>query len=160
MGKIIIALIVLVALVGGGYYFFMQDPDTSDLTPPTSGFQDTTDNETNNEPDGAVADPAFDALIAYTDSGYSPATVTIKKGQTVRFVNNSSNQETWPASAVHPTHGVYPEKTAADCLGSAFDACRGLKSGEFWEFTFNQTGTWRFHDHLHASKTGSVVVTE
>lgn len=154
MNKIIIGIIVLVLIAGGAYYFLMQDDTTiDDLTPPTSGFQDTTES-------ASTTDTVYDALIAYTDSGYSPSTVTIKKGDTVRFVNNSTSQETWPASAVHPTHSVYPGKTAADCLGSAFDACRGLKSGEFWEFTFNEVGTWRFHDHVHASKTGSVIVTE
>ena len=98
-------------------------------------------------------------IITYADAGYSPSSVTIKKGETVRWTNNS-NAETWPASAMHPTHSVYPDKSAGDCLGSSFDACRGLKTGESWDFTFNTAGTWRFHDHLRASNTGSVTVTE
>ena len=105
----------------------------------------------------AVAVPV--TVITFTDAGFEPSTVAIKKGQTVRWMNNSSTN-TWPASAVHPTHSIYPQKSASDCLGSSFDACRGLAKGETWDFTFNDVGTWKFHDHLHASKTGSVTVTE
>lgn len=99
-------------------------------------------------------------IISYTNEGYRPSNVNIKVGDTVRFTNNSEDQETWPASAVHPTHSVYPENTANDCLGSSFDACRGLKSGESWDFRFDRVGEWRFHDHIHASKTGVVNVSE
>ncbi|TSC86464.1 MAG: Uncharacterized protein G01um10148_450 [Parcubacteria group bacterium Gr01-1014_8] len=105
-------------------------------------------------------DEQFATLITYTDGGYSPQTVSIKKGQTVRFVNNAERQDTWPASAIHPTHSIYPQKTDSDCLGSSFDPCHGLKPGEFWEFTFNEVGEWGFHDHLHPSKFGKILVTE
>jgi plastocyanin len=103
----------------------------------------------------------YDALISYTEEGYSPSSVTIKKGQSVRWTNDAtSDVETWPASAVHPTHSIYPVSSDSDCLGSSFDACRGLKQGGVWQFTFNEVGEWRFHDHLHPSKTGVVIVTE
>jgi plastocyanin len=101
----------------------------------------------------------FDVTITYTANGFSPADTTIKRGERVRFVNNS-NEETWPASGIHPTHTLYPEKEKTDCLGSSFDACIGLKQGEFFDFTFNYIGEWRFHDHLHPYNTGSVTVTE
>jgi plastocyanin len=99
------------------------------------------------------------ATITYDGTKFSPSSVTVKKGEIVRWVNNSS-QATWPASAIHPTHSVYPEKTSSDCLGSAFDACKGLKQGESWDFKFNTPGEWRYHDHLHASQTGVVIVQE
>ncbi len=106
-----------------------------------------------------AGDDNFDVLIAFTNKGFEPSTVTIRKGQTVRWVN-TSDEDVWPASAVHPTHSLYPQKSPTDCLGSDFDACRGLKPGESWEFTFDHVGEWRYHDHIHAYRTGSVVVTE
>ena len=103
----------------------------------------------------------YDALVTYTEKGFTPSEVTIKKGQSVRWVNAATDKsETWPASAVHPTHSLYPESTPGDCLGSAFDACRGIQPGGSWQFKFNEVGQWRFHDHLHPSKTGVVIVTE
>lgn len=106
------------------------------------------------EPQG---DPIFHALVEYTDSGFSPATVTVSQGETVRFVNNSS-RGVWVGGDNHPTHGIYPEVTENDCLGTSFDTCRTLQAGEFWEFTFNHKGEWGYHNHVRASEAGTVVV--
>lgn len=119
-------------------------------------------------PEGAEETPLDEAnfptepsiVISFTDTGFVPKEVTVKRGDIVRFTNESATLESWPASAVHPTHSIYPEKTEGDCLGSAFDACRGLKPGESWDFRFTRAGEWRFHDHIHASKTGVVFVAE
>lgn len=101
----------------------------------------------------------FDVTITYTDEGYTPNEITIKKGTRVRFLNDSKEM-TWPASGVHPTHTLYPEKQSTNCLGSSFDACQDLKRGEYFDFTFNYVGEWRYHDHSHAYNTGVITVTE
>ena len=97
------------------------------------------------------------ATISYTDNGFVPDAIHVKQSQIVRFVNNSE-VATWPASAVHPTHSVYPQQMRTDCLGSSFDTCRGLTPGESWEFQFDHVGLWRFHDHVHPSQTGTITV--
>ncbi len=97
------------------------------------------------------------AVVTYTNDGFSPESVTIKKGEVVRFVNESS-RPFWPASDPHPIHTLYPEKAASDCLGSTFDACKPIPSGESWEFTFNKIGEWSYHNHLSAGDIGFVVV--
>ncbi len=94
-------------------------------------------------------------LVEITSSGFNPSTLTINAGETVVFINKEAKAH-WPASAVHPTHEVYPEP--GGCIGSKFDACRGLKQKEEFSFTFNQKGTWRYHDHLNPGLTGSIVV--
>lgn len=110
------------------------------------------------EPEGEpMGDPIFHALVEYTDNGYVPARVTIKKGETVRFVNNSTRGN-WVGGDNHPSHTIYPEKSASDCLGTSFDTCRALQAGEFWEFTFNHTGSWGYHNHIRARDGGTVVV--
>ena len=92
--------------------------------------------------------------VEMSSRGFSPQTLTIKKGDTVTFVNTEGTH--WPASAMHPTHTVYPE--SGGCIGSKFDACKDLAEGEEWSFVFEQTGTWKYHDHLSASLTGSIIV--
>lgn len=144
-----------IILIGGGYFFYSRSGGTS--TPAYT--------ETKESPGlgvtGAAADSTdpYDVTITYTDEGYTPSEISIKKGQRVRFLNQSSS-ETWPASAVHPTHTLYPEKESTNCLGSSFDACKGLKTGEFFDFTFNYAGEWRYHDHVHAYHTGVITVTQ
>ena len=96
-----------------------------------------------------------DVTIEITNDGFNPASITINKGQTVEFVNRDSALH-WPASAMHPTHSEYP--TTGGCVGSSFDACHGLQNGERFVFTFDQIGTWKYHDHLNITKFGSIEV--
>ena len=103
-------------------------------------------------------------IITYTDSGYSPKEITISKGDTVVFKNESS-RKIWPASAAHPTHTIYPESNIQKCFDNdtendriIFDACRSLEIGEEWSFTFNEVGSWVYHNHLRFSHTGKIIV--
>ena len=86
-------------------------------------------------------------VIEFTSGGFSPATVTVSRGTTVRFVNRDSVMH-WPASGVHPAHQVCP----------GFDALRGLANGEAYEFTFGASKTCPMHDHLNPATRGSIVV--
>ena len=99
--------------------------------------------------------------VAYTSSGYSPSSVTISAGDTINFVNNSSGAM-WTASAIHPTHMVYPGSGIAKCStaqeGEIFDSCVGVTSGDNWSFTFNEKGTWGYHNHILANHTGTIIV--
>jgi len=97
--------------------------------------------------------------IEITPGGFSPSTLTIKKGEVVIFINKSP-QPSWPAAAVHPTHSTYDGTSlSAHCPdGKSFDACHGLQSDEVYSFTFDKVGTWLYHDHLNPSNTGKIVV--
>ncbi len=94
-------------------------------------------------------------VISYDGKAYTPATVDVKKGDLVMFVNKGTS-EMWPASAMHPTHAVYP--TTGGCIGSTFDACAGIPKGGSWSFVFDQAGAWKYHDHLNPSVRGTVNV--
>lgn len=101
----------------------------------------------------------YDVLVTFDGDVFAPKELTVKKGTRVRFLN-TSDESVWPASAVHPTHSIYPEKDTENCLGSSFDACRGLGKDDFFDFTFQHVGEWRYHDHIKAFKTGVVTVIE
>ena len=156
------AVVVLVLIGGGLFYWYGGVAPSIDDGASSSATQSETDDEGGDDEPGAGEDE-FDALISYTTNGFEPASVTVKKGDTVRFVNNATS-DTWPASARHPTHTVYPgsdiQKCGTGSQATIFDACRGLKPGEFWEFTFNDTGEWAYHNHMDSSKFGKVIVTE
>ena len=101
--------------------------------------------------------------VVYSDEGYNPKELTIKKGDTVTFRNESS-RETWPASAMHPSHNAYPgsgiQKCETEERTSIFDACMGLKQGEEWSFVFGEAGEWFYHDHNMADMFGKIIVQE
>lgn len=99
--------------------------------------------------------------VEITENGFSPSSLTIFRGDRVKFVNIGSSPS-WPASAVHPTHKVYPGSNIEKCgtveENLIFDACEGLAPGEDYTFEFNEIGTWSYHDHLHANLRGTIVV--
>ena len=102
--------------------------------------------------------------VTYTDTGFSPASVTVTEGQTVTWVNQSSKQM-WVASARHPDHTVYDSSTkdahcAAGYTGAVpFDECKGDTAGASYSFTFTKAGDWKYHNHVNAADFGTVVVT-
>jgi plastocyanin len=91
--------------------------------------------------------PPVTHTVSYTNSCYSPQTLSINKGDTVKFVNNS-NLDMQPASDPHPNHTNYPE----------FDADNGVDPGGSFSFTFTRSGTWGFHEHYKPSCKGTITV--
>lgn len=149
MNKTIIAIVIIAVIVLGGYFLFKGAYQPTPVIPQTSNQQ------TAPQPPAAQSPIAEEGVVTYTDSGYSPSAITVKKGETITFKNQSS-RSMWTASAVHPTHRGYP--TTGGCIGSTFDACKGIQPGNSWPFKFDIAGTWKYHNHLNPSDTGAVVV--
>ena len=101
-------------------------------------------------------------VVTYTDSGYSPKELTVKKGDIVTFTNMSS-MPMWTASAIHPTHTVYSGTDIKNCgnpgmMDMMFDSCVSTPAGSSWTFQFNEAGPWGYHNHMQASHWGKVIV--
>lgn len=96
-------------------------------------------------------------IISITDNGFIPEEIKVEKGTSLIFRNDGQKQH-WPASNFHPTHTLYPEQ--GGCIGSKFDACRGLEPGEEYSFKFNVPGTWPVHDHIFPGLTMVIKVVE
>ena len=110
-------------------------------------------------PNGAQA--AINTIeVSYTNQGFFPTEVSIKVGDTVNFVNNSS-EDMWVGSAMHPDHALYSgtdlKDHCPDTSGTAFDQCG---KGNEYSFTFTKIGSWGYHNHSNASRFGKVIVTE
>ena len=82
--------------------------------------------------------------VIYRDSGFTPSSLSIQVGTTVKFINQSS-KPMWVASDPHPVHTGY----------SAFDQ---LSDGEEYSFTFSEAGSYRYHNHLFPTDAGVVSV--
>ncbi|GIW66802.1 MAG: hypothetical protein KatS3mg095_0700 [Candidatus Parcubacteria bacterium] len=117
--------------------------------------------KTNTKASNNTTNNISEVIIKITNNGFEPKEVKINKGTKVTWINESSNPS-WLASAVHPTHRVYPgsgiEKCGTPEQEKIFDACRGLNKGETWSFVFNEVGEWYYHDHLNPSLRGEIVV--
>lgn len=149
--KILVSVLVLIVAIVGGYFLLKGGEVQAPVDEiPVSGMP-----VPGSETPEMVVTPATENIITYTDAGYSPSALTVKVGDTVVFKNESADNM-WPASAMHPTHAVYP--TTGGCFGSTFDACRGVLPGDSWSFKFDIAGTWKYHDHLKPSVFGTIVV--
>lgn len=94
------------------------------------------------------AQPDLPALIAITGSGFSPATISIKVGQSVVWTNNDT--------ALHQVASdPFPNDNS---LPGLFDPVP-LQSNQTYGFTFNTIGTYTYHDQLHPlTYTGKIFV--
>lgn len=157
MNKNIIIIIIVAALVIIGSYFLLMGNVQAPSQQANNQSSNNSTNQTNNSP--TVQNSTHEVM--YTDSGYSPAELAIKLGDTVVFINQSS-KDVWTASAMHPSHIVYSgtalQQHCPDTSNAAFDECNNSKPGEAWSFTFNKSGIWGYHNHLNASHFGKIVV--
>lgn len=152
--KIIIGVVVLGVLIAGMVYFSrsavaptngesVTGVDSVSSTMPVPGESDVEEHIVQ------VQDDANEVVVEMTSAGFFPSTVTVKIGDTLKFINNDSRPR-WPASAVHPIHSCYP----------GFDSRGSVASGDSFSFTASVAKTCGFHDHLNTGLRGTLTVTE
>ena len=159
-----IAVIVGIIVIGGGIWWFSSQQSAEvavDNSTTLNGSTDTgSDTGTQTGVDVSVGTPPMTATVTYSGTSFTPATVTVAKGGTVTFVD-ASGRGMWVASGMHPTHTTYDGTSeSAHCAAGytgpkPFDQC---KNGTTYSFAFDKTGEWGYHDHLHSSAFGKVVV--
>lgn len=145
--KVLISVVGVIAIIVLGFVVYSmtrpsKSPETVESVP--AAQSDSTDAP-------QVTDSkltAETATITYTDQGFSPSTLTVKAGATIRVVNNASDALEF-SSDNHPTH-----------LGNLELNMDALNAGEAGIFTVTKTGEYGFHDHLNASNEGTLTVTE
>lgn len=174
-GYVIGIIVIILVILGYVFYVGMSNETTSQAqeqganaagntstsgTVSDSGSQDETQapaatvgggipgqpNASSEAPAGAAYNPSLQ--VNYTDQGFVPKTITIKRGETVRFMNQASTGYMWVGSDPHPSHTDYP----------GFDQKAVGQKGDIYEFTFSNPGTWGYHNHLDPSMTGTVIV--
>jgi len=151
MSKATLIRLLIIIFVGGGIYAYFIGTTKKDSEPQ----------------DIKVIEPIVlkqeskQWIVTYTNSGFFPDSLIIKKGDTVIFENKSS-RNVWVASATHPSHREYPGTDAQKCgteeAGSMFDACRGVSPEASWSFVFSNVGMWKYHNHLNIEDFGSIIV--
>lgn len=123
----------------------------------------TTGGANNNSPTATVAPAAPTATAAaptattnppaatikivgasFSSFGFSPGSVTIKVGDTVEWINNSSVAHT---------------STSDSGSAVSWDSSAIQSGGGTFSFTFTKAGTYTYHCSFHPSMHGTIVVT-
>ncbi len=155
-----IGVIVGVLIIGGGVWWFTSQQAAAPVVVDNSMTLGDTNTQTTPDTQAGVevnVSTPKTVTVTFNGDAFSPKTVTINKGDTVKWVSTGGNM--WVASAQHPDHVVYSGTTRSqhcpDTSGTAFDQCA---PGTSYSFTFNKTGTWNYHDHLNAQLFGTIIV--
>ena len=158
-GKIVGAVVVVIVIAGGWYLLSSAPVEAPSSDTGATSQVPVIDGTT---PEMVVENATPNAAVVYSDQGFSTQSIIVPLGTTVVFTNQSS-VNMWVASAMHPTHIVYSgtnlSQHCPDTTNTAFDACAATVPGGRYSFTFTKEGTWKYHDHVDASKFGSVTVT-
>ena len=162
MNKFLVGLLVIVGGGLAGWYFMnggtfpkvmpknIDKGMTAQITPAISPSEQTTILDSGSAMSGGTKGGVVrQSAINYVESGFSPAAITVKKGTSVTF-ENQTTVGMWVASDVHPTHQLLP----------GFDAKKSIGKGGVYTYTFAKVGTWTFHNHASPTHVGKVVVTE
>jgi len=159
MSKVVIAIIVVLLVGGGAFYYFRQSAEAPTNVAATGDKNNILNEEMKEQIESMTAEK--NSIIKITDSGFSPKELRVKQGTVVIF-ENETGETSAPASAKHPEHTVYPGSDINKC-GTAeqskiFDSCAGIPAGKMWSFTFNEKGSWGYHDHLKPQFFGKIIV--
>jgi len=162
---------ILIAIIGIGLITLIVllvnrgDNNTETESAPSSQQQTQNENNSENSQAGDTSTPNESdsdvaATVRYQNGQFSPQTVTIETGDTVKFVNQGDG-DMWVGSDQHPTHTEYDGTSLSehcqdgDATSRVFDQC---SSGDTYTFTFEKNGEWDYHNHVNASAGGTVVV--
>ena len=155
MSKLLVYIVLFLIIIGGIFYLLRDDA--------IKLGEEISEQEDSDVKIPSSINPAeiSGKVVQITEEGFSPDFVEINNGESVTFINKMSSKS-WPASNAHPTHKDYPGSDIKKCFGDGkeevFDACKGLSEGESYTFIFDESGEWKYHDHLSSRKMGVVLV--
>ncbi len=145
--KSLMGIAIAVIVVIGAVVLLKGQPNNQTTAPSTveSTSAPATSEESTPVPSG-IEGVAKETTVNVTANGFDPATVTVKVGSKVTWVNKSGGMAN-VSSDKHPTHLLYPPIN----LGSFDD-------GKSVSLVFDKAGTYTYHNHLDSSQTGTVVI--
>lgn len=135
MNKKILILILAIVVVGSLVYLINNK---SKVTPTSQTPKVATTPQpikANNE-----------VIITVKKTGFEPASLKIKKGQRVVWINKSVDKVT-VNSDNHPTHLLYAPLNLGE-----------FKDGSSVQLVFEKSGTFGYHNHYNPSQTGEIIV--
>lgn len=132
-------IILVVIIIAAGAWIGLTKNNKNVTTPVSTP---TTQNTTNTNNKSSVK-PTGENEISIQNFSFSPASLTVKKGQTVKWINQDSVPH-----------------TATENDGKNGPSSPELASGQSYSFTFNETGVFHYRCTLHSDMTGVVTVVD
>jgi plastocyanin len=141
--NLIILVLVVILLLGGYFAFTALRPIKVTPSVPSVTTEASPAPVENTASDAAVV---TENVVIISATGFSPKEITVKVGDNVTWVNSDTATQN-VSSDPHPTHTKYAPLN----LGN-------IPAGGKVALMFDKAGTYTYHDHLHPSMTGTVIV--
>lgn len=150
-----IALAVAIVVVGLFFYFNdaqapaqqnIQQESTTITVPQTN---ETTSTTPAPKPVVKTVVPVAKNTVSYTNGTFTPTTLNVKAGESVKFVNNST-LSMWVMSGPDAYHSEYP----------SFNQERSVGKSGMYSFTFVTPGTYQYFNKNNPSAKGLIVVSK
>lgn len=141
--KAIAGVVIVAVLAIGGYFAFHKGSPGSLYGGNNNGGGSAPSSQA---PAAGGGNQSVAATITYTDSGFSPQTVTVKAGDKILIKNGSSAPMEFDSDP-HPIHTDDPELNEGV-----------IEPGASATITVNVKGTHGYHNHLDPSQTGTIIV--
>jgi plastocyanin len=150
-GNWTIGIIAIILLLFAGVYLLGINRGGANSSPtpiPTNPITKQSTTPTTASPSASPSTTPTAAVhqVILTADGFSPATLTIKAGDSVTWINQSGADATVNSNP-HPTHTDYPPLN----LGT-------FSNGASLSLTFPKKGTYGFHNHFDPSQKGTIIV--
>jgi plastocyanin len=132
-----VIIVVVVVALGAGLVISKNNKSTDNQT--TNTTQSSSSSSNTNKKSQTTGENE----VAIINMSFSPASLTLKKGLAVKWINNDN-----------VAHNV----TEND--GKSGPSSPTLQPGGTYSFTFNEAGVFHYHCSIHPDMTGVVTVTE
>lgn len=136
--KIIVGVLLVAVVAGVGIYIASAGSTTKPYT--------KTATEQSTQPTTTPSNDTAVATITYSDSGFSPATTTVKAGDTLAIKNNGTAQLSMHSDP-HPEHTDDADLNVGD-----------VAPGQTKTFKVTKTGSFGIHNHLKPSDSATIVI--
>lgn len=134
-----IIIVVVIVILGVGAFMLTRNNTPTQPSPSTT----TSGAMENHSSQNSATSPTKTNSVSIANMAFAPADISVPKGTTVTWTNNDS-----VAHTVTENDG----KTGPDS--------GDLAPSKTYSFTFNSTGTFKYHCTIHPNMMGSVTVTE
>lgn len=144
----LISIVIVLILLGVGVVWALtKESASTDLQSPNETNTTTNTPQPNEQTSEEEAEmpPANNAVITYTDTGFTPQVITVATSSTITIKNESSKPLDF-ASDEHPSHTENSELN----IGA-------VQPGSSQTVTVTTAGTWGYHNHLSANDTGRII---
>ena len=141
----LLGVLVIVTII-----FFMYNSSPEQISSPHSYTQKTSTpvkhTTIGTTETSATTQPQSGYMMTYTANGFSPKTIQIPRGKSVKFVNDSDT----------------PLLVVADNGGNSFNSQinqpKAVARGGVYTFDFTYVGVWAFHNANKTGDHGNIVV--